>query len=218
MITPNEYKNKVLGKTIDMDGYYGGQCFDLYAHYMKTLGYKYANCTDSGYVKDIWNNRKRNGMLTYCDIVSVKDLQDGDIVVWGECNQCPLSHIAIFRKWVGNNILVLGQNQPVQSVNEREFSTNGIIGCFRPKCYVNKCPFKESGAVKALYDGIRVRTSASLNKGDTGIVYNKGDVLYYNSVVKADGWYWAKYKRNSGGTGYCALCTADGKTKYWKQV
>lgn len=82
----------------------------------------------------------------------------------------------------------------------------------------NKCPFKSSGTVKALYDNIRVRTSPSTKTGDTGLVYNKGMILNYSSVVTGDGWYWAKYKRSNGGTGYCALCKTNGSSKYWKQV
>lgn len=137
MITPHEYYLSVNGKTIDMDGAYGGQCWDLYAHYMKTLGYKYANCTTTGYVKDIWNNRKTNGMLDSCIEVSANELQDGDIAVWGNCDACPKSHIAIFRKDNGNGTgIFLGQNQSGKFVDQKSFTYTGILGCFRPKCYV----------------------------------------------------------------------------------
>ena len=137
MITPHEYYLSVNGKKIDMDGYYGGQCWDLYAHYMKTLGYKYANCTTSGYVKDIWNNRKTNGMLDSCIEVSVNALQDGDIAVYGNCDACPKSHIGIVRLDNGNGtIVLLGQNQSGQFVDQKTFTKKGIIGVFRPKCYV----------------------------------------------------------------------------------
>lgn len=82
----------------------------------------------------------------------------------------------------------------------------------------SKCPFKSSGTVEALYDKIRIRISASTSKGDTGMWYNKGMKLNYSSIVEADGWLWAKYERNSGGTGYVALCKSDGSSKYWKQA
>lgn len=224
MITPHEYYLSVNGKTIDMDGAYGGQCWDLYAHYMKTLGYKYANCTTTGYVKDIWNNRKTNGMLDSCIEVSVNAMQDGDIAVWGNCDACPKSHIAIFRKDNGNGTgIFLGQNQSGQYVDQKSFTYTGIIGVFRPKCYVvkNTCPFKKSGTVEAIETNIRVRTAPSLSKGDTGLRYQPGERLIYNDVVEADGWYWAKYTRSlngASGTGYCALCKTDGSSKYWKQV
>lgn len=137
MITPHEIYLKWNGKTVDIDGAYGGQCWDFYAQYMKELGYKYANCTTSGYVKDIWNNRKTNGMLDSCIEVSVNAMQDGDIAVWGNCDACPKSHIAVFRKDNGNATgIFLGQNQSGQYVDQKTFTKNGIIGVFRPKCYV----------------------------------------------------------------------------------
>lgn len=81
------------------------------------------------------------------------------------------------------------------------------------------CPFKSSGAVKAIVDGIRVRTTPSTSQGDTGIKYNtNSNPLYYNRIVAADGWYWAEYDRSVGGKGYCALCKTDGTSVYWKQV
>ena len=224
MITPHEYYLSVNGKKIDMDGAYGGQCWDLYAHYMKTLGYEYANCTTTGYVKDIWDNRKTNGMLDSCIEVSVNAMQDGDIAVWGNCDACPKSHIAIFRKDNGNGTgIFLGQNQSGQYVDQKSFTYTGIIGVFRPKCYVvkNTCPFKKNGTVEAIETNIRVRTAPSLSKGDTGLRYQPGESLIYNDVVEGDGWYWAKYTRSlngASGTGYCALCKTDGTSKFWKQV
>lgn len=223
-MTPHEFYLSVNGKKIDMDGAYGCQCWDLYAHYMKTLGYKYANCTTTGYVKDIWNNRKTNGMLDSCIEVSVNAMQDGDIAVWGNCDACPKSHIAIFRKDNGNGTgIFLGQNQSGQYVDQKSFTYTGIIGVFRPKCYVvkNTCPFKKNGTVEAIETNIRVRTAPSLSKGDTGLRYQPGERLIYNDVVEGDGWYWAKYTRSlngASGTGYCALCKTDGTSKFWKQV
>ena len=84
---------------------------------------------------------------------------------------------------------------------------------------VNACPYKSKGTVKAIVNGIRVRTAPSTKKGDTGIFYNADSPeLYYDRIVLADGWYWAEYDRAKGGKGYCALCKADGSSKYWKQV
>ena len=84
---------------------------------------------------------------------------------------------------------------------------------------VNTCPYKSNGAIKALYDGIRVRTAPSLKKGDTGVMYNADSpTLYYKRVVLADGKWWAEYDRANGGTGYCCLCDANGSNKLWKQV
>lgn len=77
-----DIRKKLLGERYDVDGYYGAQCWDGYAQYMKELGYSYANCTKSGYVKDIYTERKTNGMLKSCDEVSI--MQAGDIAVFRE--------------------------------------------------------------------------------------------------------------------------------------
>lgn len=223
MLKPQEYVNKYLGKSTDVDGCYGGQCWDSFARFNLEVGYPVFNCTTSMYVKDIWNDRKTSGILKYFDeVTDLSKLQDGDWVIWDECRIAPKSHIAMFRRYTSaNRGIFFGQNQGGSTVaNEMDLPFEGILGALRPKCYVkkNNCPFKNSGAVKALYDGIRVRTEPTVKKADTGLRYDAGGVLYYYDIVLNDGWYWAKYKRYNGGTGYCALCSADGKTVYWKQV
>lgn len=106
-----DFKAQVLGKGFDVDGAYGAQCWDGYAYYCKFLGVPYANCTTSGYVKDIWNNRHSNGILNYFDEVSV--MEPGDIAVFKEvAGVTPVSHIAIFDSDIdGVNGDFLGQNQ-----------------------------------------------------------------------------------------------------------
>lgn len=105
-----DFKAQVLGKGFDLDGAYGAQCFDGYAQYCKFLGVPYANCTTSGYVKDIWNNRHSNGILNYFD--EVTEMEPGDIAVFKEAPATPYSHIAIFDSDIdGVNGRFLGQNQ-----------------------------------------------------------------------------------------------------------
>ncbi|MEG0527023.1 MAG: CHAP domain-containing protein [Longicatena sp.] len=136
MKTPTDFKKEVLGVRKDMDGFYGAQCWDGYAYYMKWLGYPYSFCTSTGYVKDIWNNRNINGMLTSCDVVTT--LQKGDIVVFKEAPKTPYSHIAIFMADNGDGTGVfLGQNQGgfAGAFNEATFSYSGMLGAFRPNVY-----------------------------------------------------------------------------------
>lgn len=229
MRTPQEFRNEVIGKAFDQDGAFKYQCWDgadknrVWLNQHNGLGCPQINCTDSGYVRDIWNQRHKSGILNYFIEVPVNAMQDGDWAIWGRCAACPDSHIAIFRRDNGNGTgLFLGQNQAgTYAFSEVNIPYAGLLGALRPKCYVkkNNCPFTNSGTVKALYDGIRVRTSPSTKTGDTGIRYNANSpVLNYDDIVLNDGWYWAKYKRYNGGTGYCALCSEDGKTVYWKQV
>lgn len=107
-----EFRTKVLGSYIDIDGYYGAQCWDLYARYCQYLQVPFANCTVTGYVQDIWTQRHSNGMSRYFDEVQFDKCQAGDIIVFQARNQTPLSHIGVCAS--GNNsgqVLVLGQNQ-----------------------------------------------------------------------------------------------------------
>lgn len=80
-------------------------------------------------------------------------------------------------------------------------------------------PFKASGVVEAIEDGIRIRTAPNLKaSSDTGLKFNKGNRLSYVSVAQGDGWYFAKYKTSSGAYRYTALCKINGDSRYWKQV
>ncbi len=98
--TYEQFKNEVLGKGFDIDGAYGPQCFDGAMYYSQWLGYPVFNCTVTGYVQDIWTQRKTSGILNYYDEVEL--LQPGDIVVFKVHPSTPLSHIAIFDHDLGN--------------------------------------------------------------------------------------------------------------------
>lgn len=105
-----DFKNAVLGKGFDIDGYYGAQCWDGYAYYCKFMGVPYANCTVTGYAEDIWTQRKTNGILNYFDEVS--EMEAGDVAVFKKSPFTPDTHIAIFDSDAGNGYgNFLGQNQ-----------------------------------------------------------------------------------------------------------
>lgn len=147
-MTYQEFKNQVLGRAYDLDGYYGAQCWDGAMYYLERLGYSRIHCSTSGYVKDIWNNRASNGILNFCDEVSV--MQPGDIAVFFECSATPYSHIAIFDSDAGGGYgNFLGQNQGgangafniVRLPYSATFAT-----AFRPKC------FSGGGSSSTTYD------------------------------------------------------------------
>lgn len=212
-----DFVNFANGKIVDMDGHYGAQCWDGFAWYCSLQGYPIINCTTSGYVKDIANNDKTNGILkNFNDITNTADLQEGDWVVFGTKNSdTPMSHIAMY---VGNGRF-FGQNQSgIQQFTTTTIRMVDMIGIYRDKAFINNIPFKTNGCAIAKYDKIRVRTQPSLSQGNTGLEYNTGMKLYYADVVVADGWYWLKYVRSENGAkgwGYCAYGTVDGKIKYW---
>lgn len=140
------YKNSVLGKKIDLDGfpvYNIYQCWDLANHYFLYIGGHRISCTRSRYVKDIANQRATNGILDFCVDIGLKaEMRPGDIVVWREISpHCPYSHIAIYDHDNGQDeIYFLGQNQPVAKVTIARIPWQGIIGVFRPKIFMNQKP------------------------------------------------------------------------------
>ena len=114
-----EYRASRLGTYKDMDGYYGGQCWDQYADYCKALGVPYSWCTKTGYVQDIWTERQTNGMLTYFDEKDRSQVDIGDVCVFRKSASCPLSHIGTAASGnVNGQVLILGQNQGGNGINE----------------------------------------------------------------------------------------------------
>ena len=138
-----EFKNMVLGKAFDVDGWYSAQCWDGYAYYMQYLGYTPAWCTSTGYVQDIYTNMDSNGMKSQCDLVY--NLQAGDIVVFPRNSVTPLSHVAIFDSDAGNGYgNFLGQNQTSADASGSAFSIARLpysatyYYAFRPKIYAQQ--------------------------------------------------------------------------------
>lgn len=229
-----EFKAQTNGKGYDIDGFYGNQCWDGYAKYCLFLGVPICHCARSGYVKDIWELRKTNGILKHFD--EVQTLQAGDVVVFKETpGWTPLSHIALFDRDAGSGYgWFYGQNQG---------GANGAFNlaklpyvatydtAFRPKTNAQpakpaeKEPVKEitaagSGALYRLYnrysgDHLYTKDIAEAKKAQTaGWIY---EGVAWISPEKGDSVY-RLYNKQSGLHHY----TADLKerealqTKGWK--
>ena len=133
------FKKMYLGKAVDVDGYYGPQCWDLVSgKYFPYIGGKVIRCGISGYAKDIYTQRATNGILTFTKNIGLHAiLQPGDICVWGDCIACPKSHIAIYDHDKGqSHVFFFGQNQGGYGCTVKEIPVNGIIGVFRPNIFI----------------------------------------------------------------------------------
>lgn len=221
----HEFYLKWYLKTIDVDGYYGGQCWDLYAQYCIENNIPYFHCTTSGYVKDIWNNRKESGILNYLDEVPTNYMVDGDIAIWGECPACPSSHIAIFRKDNGDGTGVfLGQNQSAgQIVSQENIPFNGLIGAFRLKKkevpVVHKIPYRvhamNVGWMDVKFDGETAGTTGESRRVEAIKIDPRNSNLKIQAKAHIQNKGWVDYgeiKHDTviGTTGQClrleALC------------
>lgn len=153
MLSAQAFYQERINKGIDVDGAYGAQCWDLFAYFCKLAGYPIIDCTQSGYAKDIANLKTSNGLLKNFVEVNVTKMQEGDWVIWGNTSFTPSSHVAMFRKYNGsNNGIFLGQNQGgVQNASELSLPFTGILGVFRPKCYIVSAPKPQVAPVSTTY-------------------------------------------------------------------
>ena len=232
-----EFKNIVLGKAFDVDGWYSAQCWDGYAYYMQYLGLKPAWCTSTGYVQDIYTNMDSNGMKEQCDLVY--NLKPGDIVVFPVNSVTPLSHVAIFDSDAGNGYgNFLGQNQRSSNSSGSAFSIDKLPYsatyhyAFRPKIFAqqqqqqqsqpkpepkpqpSQKPVKvkdESATFESLVNGLAVRDFPSTNNNLSTRVakLNKADRVTYDSVYECDNKRWISYVGYSGKRRY--VCIRDYK-------
>lgn len=227
-----EFKNMVLGKAFDIDGWYSAQCWDGYAYYMQYLGLKPAWCTSTGYVQDIYTNMDSNGMKEQTDLVY--NLQPGDIVVFPRNSVTPLSHVAIFDSDAGNGYgNFLGQNQTSADASGSAFSIARLpysatyYWAFRPKVLSQQTQAKpapkpapkptqkpekvkdEKATFESTVNGLAIRdfpsTKADLSHRVAEL--NKGDRVTYDSVYNSDNKRWISYIGYSGKRRY--VCIRD---------
>lgn len=131
----NEFIEKYLGKKVDIDGLYGGQCVDLFNAWNKDYNNGvYINCKPTGYARSLAENKANNGMLNYFKETQVNNMIEGTVVVYGKCKFAPEGHVCFFIKDNGNGTYRALQ----QNYNNKQYVTidnnpyEGIIGAFIP--------------------------------------------------------------------------------------
>lgn len=134
-MTFNEFKNEVLGKSLDYDGVAGYQCVDLAKVYLDWMfGIKPGAW---GNAKDYWNNLNRPGMSDFFyRVPNTADLvvERGDIVVWGAMPGNPYGHIAIgLGEGDLNGFQSLDQNWGTSYVKQVGHNFNNVLGVLRLK-------------------------------------------------------------------------------------
>nr|QGW56855.1 ClyV [synthetic construct] len=154
MATYQEYKSRSNGNAYDIDGSFGAQCWDGYADYCKYLGLPYANCTNTGYARDIWEQRHENGILNYFDEVEV--MQAGDVAIFMVVDGVtPYSHVAIFDSDAGGGYgWFLGQNQ------------GGANGAYNIVKIPYSATYPTAFRPKVFKNAVTVTGNIGLNKGD----------------------------------------------------
>ena len=208
----HEFYLEVNGKGFDYDHAYGFQCWDLFAYFCHKYCNKVFNCNSTGYVKDLWDNRKTSGILNYFDeVTSINDLKDGDWVILNGVDY-PYSHVAMFRLFNSDHTkwTLLGQNQKANDMKACQIWSNvsGFMGAFRLK-ENNKASFKSSGKATVIVDKLNVRSNHNLN-ASIEAVYSKGEYFYYDKIIEDSGYIWGHYVSYSGKDRWVALKEING--------
>lgn len=148
--SPQAFANSVLGKCIDVDGYYGGQCWDLMAAFWHAYTGRTLTTCGTGAAKGAiadgcW---QKNAGTEFTMIWNPTDIQDGDIAfystgTWG--------HTGMAMGMYNNGYFtLLGQNQGGAActgggaaANIINLSTRDFIGAFRPNIFIKPEPEPE---------------------------------------------------------------------------
>lgn len=135
-ITPQEWYNMTYGKSYDVDGAYGAQCWDYFAYFVKYLGLGVNTyCAKTGYVGDLWQLKDQYKYSQHFEYITDRTkFKNGDWIIWPRGSKaCPLSHIAMY--WNGQS---LGQNQGgLKKVTLKSIDLSQAYGVLRWKAWSN---------------------------------------------------------------------------------
>ena len=137
-----EFIDITLGRKIDTDGFpreQPYQCVDLAKYFNECYnpGFQ-VYCSKTGYAKDWATEKNSNGILEHFTETAINNMIKGTLVVWGNCQVAPYSHIGFFVRDNGNGTFqCLQQNAPYPYVTLSNIRYEGIIGAFIPNQLLN---------------------------------------------------------------------------------
>lgn len=213
--------NSVNGRVIDMDGAYGGQCWDLWSSYARNVyGIPAADTnTVDGYAASVYTDRYNRSQAlqnTFTRETGNYTPVYGDVAFW---NGSGMNHVAIVVRDNGNGTL----NAMSQNPNKAGYVTitkNGIIGYFHPRSASTTAPATSSNVTiiprtyKVNVDTLNVRSAPSTSAQVVAQYHYGQTVNLAEGGVIADGYIWAHYVGGSGATRYIALAPADKSAWY----
>ena len=217
-----EWMNSVDGQVVDMDGAYGGQCWDLWSSYARNVyGIPAADTnTVDGYAASVYTARFYNSRAL--QDVFTKERADytpvyGDVAFW---NGTGMNHVAIVVRDNNNGTLDTMSQNP-NKAGYVTISKNGIIGYFHPRASHTPAPAPANNTVtiiprtyKVNVDVLNVRSAPSTSAPVVAQYRYGQTVNLAEGGTIADGYIWAHYVGGSGATRYVALAPADKSAWY----
>lgn len=217
-----EWMNTVNGKIIDMDGAYGGQCWDLWSSYARNVYEIPAADTNTvdGYAASVYTTRyDRSQALQNAFTRETGNYTPvyGDVAFW---NGAGMNHVAIVIKDNGNGTLETMSQNP-NKAGYVTLTKNGIIGYFHPRTATTTASTPANNNVtiiprtyKVNVDVLNVRSAPSTSAQVVAQYHYGQTVNLAEGGVIADGYIWAHYVGGSGATRYVALAPADKSAWY----
>jgi len=128
----DDFIKKYLGKKIDYDLSYGGQCVDLFRQYVKeVLGFPQSNPV--GGAADIWHTASEK-YYNFIKNTPNGVPEKGDIVIWNRNAGKGFGHVAIFLEGNVGKFTSLDQNWPtLNKVTKTSHYYKNVIGWLHPK-------------------------------------------------------------------------------------
>lgn len=171
--SPEAFVNATLGQCIDVDGYYGSQCWDQEAAFwLNYVGRTLTTCgtgAAKGTIQDgCWQQNAGNEFTMIWDKTQI---QPGDIAVFGSGTW---GHIGMATGYYNNGYFtLLGQNQGGKSCpnggaagNIINISTRDFIGAFRPNIYIKVEP-QPQPTPQPTPQPVNNTVTITVKKGDT---------------------------------------------------
>lgn len=217
-----EWMNSVNGQVVDMDGAYGGQCWDLWSSYARNVyGIPAADTnTVDGYAASVYTDRYNRSQAlqnTFSREGANYTPSYGDVAFW---NGAGMNHVAIVVRDNGNGTL----NTMSQNPNKAGYVTigkAGIIGYLHPHTASAPAPAPNNNNVtitartyKVNVDTLNVRSAPSTSAQVVAQYHYGQTVNLSEGGTVADGYIWAHYIGGSGATRYIALAPADKSAWY----
>ena len=132
MISFDEFIKKYDGKKIDYDGFYGGQCVDLFRQYVKEV-LAYPQSPGVGGATEIWDSADPD----YYDFIKNTPTGvpvKGDIPIWNRNAGGGFGHVAVFIEGNASSFVSFDQNWRALNVCERtNHNYTNVIGWLHPK-------------------------------------------------------------------------------------
>lgn len=219
-MTIDQFIQTYNGRAVDVDGAYGGQCWDLWSRYAQDVAGvpQSATNTSNGWAGSVYTttyDRQPALRAKFDRLPASATPRKGDVAFWGNAHATPSTHVAIVLADQGGSLLCLTQNPG--ATHQGSITKNGLLGYLRPTAATAATPSGIAGTWRINVQALNVRDQPT-TRGNVVAQYKAGQTVNLDGWTgRADGYDWGRYiGATSGQHRYIALGPA-GTTDYLKR-